>query len=295
MNELNLFPMKNLRIIGCIACLSFFACQPQIQETVEPLALTESADDLEMRSRCPDGKVEWIFLQVNDVYEIAPLEGGKKGGMARIATLKKRLLCENPNTYAFMAGDFVNPSVIGTLKYNGENIRGKQMIEVMNAAGIDYACFGNHEFDLNEADLQKRIDESQFEWIASNAFHVVGGQPQPFTQTRNGSVKNLPEYKILEIKEKGTKEQAKVGLWSVLLPSNKPNYVTYTDFMTTSKTLIDNVLRPKSDAVVGLTHLFLEDDLKLAAQNPTLSLLMGGHDHENSTNWILLGQNCGVF
>lgn len=27
-----------------------------------------------------DGKVEWIFLQVNDVYEIAPLDGGKSGG-----------------------------------------------------------------------------------------------------------------------------------------------------------------------------------------------------------------------
>ena len=35
-----------------------------------------------------DGMIDFTFLQINDVYEIAPLEGGKKGGMARVATLK---------------------------------------------------------------------------------------------------------------------------------------------------------------------------------------------------------------
>lgn len=38
-----------------------------------------------------DGKIEVIFIQVNDVYEIAPLENGKSGGMARVATLKNNL------------------------------------------------------------------------------------------------------------------------------------------------------------------------------------------------------------
>jgi hypothetical protein len=31
-----------------------------------------------------DGKVEWIFLQLNDVYEISPTENGKAGGLARV-------------------------------------------------------------------------------------------------------------------------------------------------------------------------------------------------------------------
>jgi len=36
-----------------------------------------------------DRKINITFLQINDVYEIAPLSGGKEGGMARVATLKK--------------------------------------------------------------------------------------------------------------------------------------------------------------------------------------------------------------
>ncbi|MBD0365993.1 MAG: bifunctional metallophosphatase/5'-nucleotidase, partial [Flavisolibacter sp.] len=32
-----------------------------------------------------DGRIDFVFVQVNDVYEIAPLAGGQEGGMARVA------------------------------------------------------------------------------------------------------------------------------------------------------------------------------------------------------------------
>ena len=104
--------------------------------------------------------IEFTILQINDVYEISPLEGGKAGGLARVATVKKELLKENPNTIAAIAGDFLSPSLIGTLKQdNGEKIAGLQMVETLNAMGLDYATFGNHEFDLSDLDLlQKRIN-----------------------------------------------------------------------------------------------------------------------------------------
>src|SRR5687768_18555334 len=90
-----------------------------------------------VQSKTDDGKLEAIFIQVNDVYEIAPLEGGKTGGMARVSSLKKQYQQRNPNTFLVMAGDFLSPSVYNSLKYKGERIRGKQMVESMNAAGMD--------------------------------------------------------------------------------------------------------------------------------------------------------------
>ena len=51
------------------------------------------------------------IVQINDVYEIAPLDGGRSGGMARVATIKKEQLSSNPNTMLVMAGDFLSPSV----------------------------------------------------------------------------------------------------------------------------------------------------------------------------------------
>ena len=34
-----------------------------------------------------DQKIDFTFLQVNDVYEIAPIQGGEFGGMARVETV----------------------------------------------------------------------------------------------------------------------------------------------------------------------------------------------------------------
>lgn len=53
-----------------------------------------------------NNQIEFTFLQLNDVYEIAPIQGGEFGGMARVETLHQQLLAENPNTMLFMAGDF---------------------------------------------------------------------------------------------------------------------------------------------------------------------------------------------
>src|SRR5215218_7685715 len=118
-----------------------------------------------------NGKIDITFVQVNDVYEIAPLSGGKEGGIARVATLKKEWLQKNPNTLLVIAGDFLSPSIYNSLQYQGKAIRGKQMVEALNAAGLNIAMFGNHEFDIKEAELQARINESKFGWISSNAFH----------------------------------------------------------------------------------------------------------------------------
>jgi 2',3'-cyclic-nucleotide 2'-phosphodiesterase (5'-nucleotidase family) len=57
--------------------------------------------------------VQWTFLQMNDVYELIPLAGGKKGGMARVATIRKLLLQENRNTITIISGDVVSPSALG--------------------------------------------------------------------------------------------------------------------------------------------------------------------------------------
>jgi 2',3'-cyclic-nucleotide 2'-phosphodiesterase (5'-nucleotidase family) len=61
----------------------------------------------------PQSYVQWTFLHMNDVYELIPLGGGKKGGMARVATIRQLLIQENPNTFTVLSGDVVSPSALG--------------------------------------------------------------------------------------------------------------------------------------------------------------------------------------
>ncbi|WKD86537.1 Trifunctional nucleotide phosphoesterase protein YfkN [Polaribacter huanghezhanensis] len=222
-----------------------------------------------------DGKIDFTFLQVNDVYEIAPIQGGEFGGMARVETVHQQLLKENKNTMLVMAGDFLNPSLLGTIKYNGERVRGKQMIETMNAMNFDLVAFGNHEFDLSANDLQKRMDESNFNWITGNVLENKDGKTAPFTNKHN----RVNETFIKEFTDAdGT--TIKVGFISVCVPSNPRSFVTYKDVFEEAERSY-NDLKDKVDVVFGLTHVTIAEDTKIAKLLPNIPLIMGGHEHTN--------------
>lgn len=224
--------------------------------------------------------VEFTFVQINDVYEIAPLENGTIGGMARVTTLKQNLVKANPNTYLFLAGDFVNPSVLGTVKIDGKKISGAQMIDCMNSSGVDYVTFGNHEFDIKETELQERINESHFTWIGSNVLHKYpSGKITRYVQKKGKDSTFLPTSIVMNIKNADGK-MVKVGILTSTLPANPQDFVVYEDFLKVPKHLYDS-LKTQCDFVVGLTHLSIEMDKTLAATIPDLKLIMGGHEHDN--------------
>jgi len=228
-----------------------------------------------------DGMITFNFIQLNDVYEIAPLENGKVGGMARVATLRKQLKNDNPNTLTVLAGDFLSPSLIGTIKQNGKRIKGAQMIEVMNAVGIDLVTFGNHEFDLKEKELQERLNESNSVWLGTSVRRIQtknGMNSQFYHETDSGKV-YTPDTWIWDIKdEDGT--NISIGFFGATLPMNPQPYVEYLDFTTTTLEAAQQ-LATQTDVVIGLTHLNLEDDLQLAAKLSNVPLLMGGHEHHH--------------
>ncbi|HEX5625481.1 MAG TPA: bifunctional metallophosphatase/5'-nucleotidase [Saprospiraceae bacterium] len=224
-------------------------------------------------------QVDFTLLQINDFYEIAPLDRGTIGGAARIATLRKKLMAENPNTYFVLAGDFLSPSLLGTLKWEGERLRGKHMVDVLNKTGLDLACFGNHEFDLDEASLQKRINESQFDWVASNILQLKNGQVQPFAKAQNDKVNPIPTHRIVRFQNQSG-AGVQVGIISPCLPANKVAFVRYEDVFESVKRELA-ALSGKVDFIIGLTHLNIADDLELARRFPEIDLILGGHDHDH--------------
>jgi 2',3'-cyclic-nucleotide 2'-phosphodiesterase (5'-nucleotidase family) len=238
-------------------------------------------------SAIDDGKLEAIFVQVNDVYEISPISGGKEGGLARVHLLKKQYLQSNPNTYLVMAGDFLSPSVYNSLVHEGKRIRGKQMVEVMNAAGMDLVIFGNHEFDFSESDFFERINESSFQWIASNTLHYVKDAIIPFEKTTGNFSVPVPEYIIMRLKDNdGT--SANIGIIGLTISVNKAEYVSYTDPLTTAKKIY-NRIKDSVDAFVAITHQFVSDDKKLAAEIPGITVILGGHEQ------MIFEKEAGVY
>ncbi|PHR74541.1 MAG: bifunctional metallophosphatase/5'-nucleotidase [Lutibacter sp.] len=228
-----------------------------------------------------DNSLEFIVVQVNDVYEIGAVDGGKTGGLARVANLYKTLKSENPNTLLVHGGDFLNPSIIATLKgEDGERFRGKQMIEVMNAMNFDLVAFGNHEFDLKYKDFQKRLNESNFQWIATNTQLVKDSITKtPFFVEKNGMKTDIPRTITFDFKDTDGTE-IKVGFFSATIDSNPKDYVDYGDLYQDAINAY-NTLKPSTDVVLGLTHLSFRQDRLVSLSLPNVPIIFGGHEHTN--------------
>lgn len=274
--QIRLFLLFALWVTGFSSCrLSrppAAASEPEVYERLP------QAEAIRPSPFADDGRIRFQILHINDVYEIAPLPGDNLGGFARLKTLFDSLYNENPNTLFVVAGDFLSPSLLSSLKVDGTRIAGRHMIEVMNHAGVDVVAFGNHEFDLKYEELRQRLDESEFEWLATNVLRRKGDRLVPFHARYGDFDYYLPETYVWEISDAdGT--QLKIGIFSALLPANLKDYVYYEDIYDEAlKAYLE--LNARCDLVLGLTHLDLEMDLKLASLLPQVPLIMGGHEHE---------------
>lgn len=215
-----------------------------------------------------DRTIAVTILQMNDVYEITPVEGGKSGGLARVAAVRDALLAENPNTITVIAGDFYSPSALGTARVEGERLAGKQMVAALNELGLDYAAYGNHEFDVSREAFYQRVGESDFAYVASNITDENGSL---FPSTATHYILKFPGL---------PGDTLRIALVGSTLDSNQQDYVRYADPIATIKQLVDD-LDGRTDAQIALTHLAIDQDEQLATEVPALDLIMGGHEHEN--------------
>jgi 5'-nucleotidase len=207
-------------------------------------------------------KTTLTILQLNDVYQTSPVDRGKRGGLARVATLQKGFKEKSSNTLFLLAGDFISPSVASRL------FKGKQMIAALNAAGLDIATLGNHEFDFGADVLVERMKESQFAYTIANVFDKKTGKP--FGGAKQYISRNLNGLRI--------------AIFGLLLAetatlSSPGANVRFADPIATGKQLSRRLRRQGFDVIIALTHLPMDEDKRLAAEGD-VDLIIGGHEHE---------------
>ena len=80
------------------------------------------------------------FAHFNDVYEIDAVEGGRSGGLSRVATVLQRAPQDAPRRWSRRsAATFCRRRPSGTARVDGEPMAGRQMVDVLNAIGVDWA------------------------------------------------------------------------------------------------------------------------------------------------------------
>lgn len=207
------------------------------------------------------------FLHFNDIYEITPMEGGKSGGLARLATLRRSLARRTPAMVVDLAGDFLSPSAMGLAVVGGQRLAGKQMVSVLNAVGLQWATLGNHEFDLRESEFLARLAESKFGYVVTNV-----------TDSAGALFPHTARHAIVRFRTPGG--PVRIGLIGLVIDDNHPAWTKFTDPIDAARREVA-LLKDSVDAIVAITHLTLATDQRLAELVPELSLILGGHEHEN--------------
>src|SRR5215216_5036537 len=126
------------------------------------------------------------ILHTNDTHsQIDPLPANDrnagKGGVARRATLVKRVRKENPNTLLVDAGDVLQ----GTPYFNF--YRGEVEYKAMSAIGYDVGTLGNHEFDNGVEALAAALKFANFDIISTN-YDVRGSALEKKVKTHSVKV-----------------------------------------------------------------------------------------------------------
>jgi 5'-nucleotidase len=224
------------------------------------------------------GETLITVLHTNDTHsQIDPiLENDKnfpgKGGVARRATLVKRIRKENPNTLLIDGGDVMQ----GTPYFNF--YKGEVEYKAMSLIGYDAGTLGNHEFDNGVEALAKALQHANFDIISTN-YDVRGSALESKVKTHAVKVVGGVRVGLFGM---GINPKA------LITPENfKP--VQYLDPVPMARGVV-KLLREqeKCTLVLGMSHLGYyanprdPDDIgdsQVAAQVDGIDFIASGHTH----------------
>lgn len=223
------------------------------------------------------GETLITILHTNDTHsQIDPIDDndktyGGKGGVARRATLVKRVRKENPNTLMVDAGDVFQ----GTPYFNF--YKGEVEYKSMSLIGYDVVTLGNHDFDNGVEALAAAMKFAKFDFVSVNydvRGTVLESRVKPYAIRTFGDVR--------------------VGLFgmgvnpdNLITPENFKG-VKYMDPVRMARGVV-RLLREqeKCNLVVGMSHLgyFANPknnelgDSQVAAQVSGIDFIASGHTH----------------
>ena len=203
------------------------------------------------------------FLHLNDVYEISPKQG--RGGFAPLMTMLKQERATAPDAITTLGGDLIASSMMSGIT------KGTQMIELMNAIGLDVAVVGNHEFDFGAEVLKQRAGESKFPWLGTNVQNEDGKVLAGLVPTVTRKVGDVT-----------------IGFFGIITPdtrhlSNTEASVKFLPVLDTARAAVKQLKDQGADTIVALTHLTLAQDRELAREIKGVDIILGGHDHDPMT------------
>ncbi len=203
-------------------------------------------------------QTEIIILHTNDMHS-------KIDNMAKLAYLADSLRKLHPFVFLVSAGDnFTGNPVVDMVPD-----KGYPMIDLMNRCGFNISDMGNHEFDMGQESLHKRFQQAGFPFISCNldASKATIGQIKPYTVLGTKPGDSIAFLGLIQLDDNG-------------LPSAHPSNMKNIKFVNGLSKASEYIwLKKKYGVLIALSHLGVDDDVRLADSMPQFDLIIGGHSH----------------
>jgi 2',3'-cyclic-nucleotide 2'-phosphodiesterase/3'-nucleotidase len=217
-------------------------------------------------------------------YEYAIDEKDDDAGLAKAATIIKKLREENPNMILMDDGDTVQDN--SAELFNDLEVH--PMVEAMNSMGYDIWTLGNHEFNFGIDFINRNIDHFDGTVLSSN-----------IKNKKDGS-EFVNSYQIFDV------NGAKVAVIGIIPPyipmweASSPAHFKGLEFKDVLESVKETVkeIDGQYDILVGSIHMGREDEYggtgiyDLANEVPEFDIIFGGHEHakyvENVNNTPLV-------
>lgn len=222
-------------------------------------------------------------------------------GLAKVATLIKRVRREQPNVVLIDSGDTIQGSPLESFHSRKNNQPIDPMMLVMNSLQYDAMAVGNHEYNFGLNVLEKARKEAKFPWLSGNTYDISTGKTH---------------YQPYVIKEIAGVRVGILGLTTPGVPNwdNPPNYAGlefHNPIIEAKKWVPIMRTRERADVVVVSMHMGLGEDLRtgevnpgqipheneavsIARQVPGIDVIFMGHTHRDTPsvyiNGVLLTQ-----
>ncbi len=220
------------------------------------LTCTAFAED----SKDMEGKI--VILHSNDVH-------GALEGYAKIAGLRDDYVSRGADVIMVDAGDYSQGTPYVSVS------KGATAIEMMNAAGYDFATLGNHEFDYGYEQLVSNLKNANFRIVCSDVL-------------KDGK----PAFEGSAIVEKGG---VKIGLFGLETPETYTKVnpalmvgVTFPqgdDLYANAQEQIDKLKSDGADVIICLSHLGVDDESEpnrsydVYAHTNGMDFMIDAHSH----------------
>ena len=226
-------------------------------------------------AKAPNNQLSALTIfHTNDMHaRVDPSdENGKTIGFAWFSSAVKAEKAQNPNTLWLDAGDTLH----GMPRINIS--KGMNMVELLNAAGVDVFVPGNHDFNYGSDRLYELSKAFKGTTLSAN-----------IVQRKNQKLVYKP-YKIFKMPN-----GLKVGVFGLSTPEcaykTSPANVATIDFLdpvVQSKMMIAK-LRSKVDVLVALMHMGIDGSSeftseRIARETQGIDVIIDGHSHTTLPN-----------